>query len=74
MDLQAVEIEITIGHVEGIRAVLLFIPDFLHPQDQLIESRKPTVVIGAIGHMSYLGHFYLPITQGLQVYKSSRPR
>jgi hypothetical protein len=26
----------------------------------LIEPRKATVVIGAIGHMSYLGHFLPP--------------
>src|SRR5207247_7234590 len=46
VNLQAIEIEITIADVKGMGSVLLVVPYLFHAEDQSLEPREPTIVMG----------------------------
>jgi hypothetical protein len=59
VNLQAIEIEVTVVDVKCVRAILLEVPDFLHAEDQTVEPRETTIVFSANGHMSDCWHNFL---------------
>jgi hypothetical protein len=56
MNLQAIEVEVTVAHVKRVRAVLFVIPNLLHAEDQSVKARKAPIVFSAHGHVSDCWH------------------
>jgi hypothetical protein len=54
--LEAVQIDVAIGEIKSMRAILLRIPQFFHSENEPVKARYPTIVIGACGNMSNLWH------------------
>src|SRR5947208_15010485 len=61
VNLQAIEIEITIADVKGMGTVLLVVPHLFHAEDQSVKPRETTIVIGANRHVSDGWHIDLLI-------------
>jgi hypothetical protein len=60
IDLQTVQVEVAVGDVERIRAVFLYIPNFLHAQNKLVKSRQSTIVVGTNSHVFDCRHLCAP--------------
>ena len=56
MNLQAIEVEITVADIKRMRAVLLVVPDLVHAEDQAVKARKAPIILGAHSHVSDCGH------------------
>src|SRR5256712_12016613 len=61
VNLQAIEIEITIAYVNGMGTVLLVVPHLFHAEDQSVKPRETTIVFGAHRHVSDGRHIGLLI-------------
>src|SRR5438445_12413914 len=61
VNLQAIEIEITIADVKGMGTVLLVVPHLFHTEDQSVKPCETTIVFGANRHVSDGWHIDLLI-------------
>src|SRR5438132_14177285 len=59
VNLQAIEIEITIADVKGMGTVLLVVPHLFHTEDQSVKRCETTIVFGPIGNVSDACHINL---------------
>ena len=56
MNLQAIEVEITVADIKRIGAVLLVVPDLVHAEYQAVKARKAPIILGAHSHVSDCWH------------------
>jgi hypothetical protein len=60
IDLQTVQIEVAVGDVEWIGAILFRVPNLLHAQNELVKSREAAIVVGTHSHVFYCRHLRPP--------------